>query len=154
MKNKVLADHLRLIGQLRALNNDNKFSVAAYEKAARSILDLEYVGKAIENIDLHSIDGIGSSLRETVREVLSTGTSSKLVELSKKFPVEAMSMTRVQGIGPKKAFALYLRGYKNFDALHEAAKAGKLDSKLTEEVLFAATNVGRVEYFLAKNTAD
>ncbi len=155
MKMAQVSEHLHLIAQLRTLNGDNRFQVKAYEDAARTFRDLAWAEDAGQDIgDWHTLPGIGPSIRTTVEEFILTGTSSKLKELSDTWPVECMTMTVVQGIGPKKAYKLWESGIHNFTELAARAYAGTLDPALSESVLQAAKKQGRVPYDVAKATAD
>jgi DNA polymerase (family X) len=150
-KNGEVAHHLLLISMGLTLDGENRFKVGAFEKAADSIMVHPTDIREIE--DVKSISGVGESVAVVVREYLQTGTSRRYQELAKKHPVEALTMTVVDGVGPKGAMKLYESGIKNFDQLVEAARTGKLDKKLTDSVLFAVGKT-RVPYEEAKTLAQ
>lgn len=147
-----LIHHLELISQLKALDGSNRFSVGAYEKASKIVRDMD------DNFDFNhpdTIDGIGIKIAHDIQSFVKTGTSPTYQDLIKRIPVECLSMTVVNSIGPKKAFKFYQQGIKNFDALVREAEGGKLDPKLTQAVLFARdTQAGRVPYDSAKYVAE
>jgi len=151
MKNQELADHLYLVAKLKSLDGAASFSIKAFEFAARQIQELP---EAIETVDPCKITGVGKGIATDIKEFLATGTSSRFKELSKKYPPEMFTMTAVDGIGPKKAFALYQKGFLNFNDLLIAAQENKLDTKLRDAVLFANSKTsGRIPRSVALNIA-
>ncbi|MGH9920959.1 MAG: helix-hairpin-helix domain-containing protein, partial [Nitrososphaerales archaeon] len=135
--NRNVAEHLQLISMAMALEpKPAYFKIKAFETAAEGLVlspsDVRYV-------DPRTISGVGDSVAEVIRDFLETGTSKRLEALSKQFPVEALSMCKVDGIGPKTALKFHAEGIKNFDELVKAAKAEdcKLKDKVRDAVLFA-----------------
>ena len=153
-KNKKVAEHLILISMGHSLEGQ-PWKVRAFESAAEAVMlhphDIHEAAGLVGGIK--AIGGIGDSTAAVILEFIKTGTSKRFQELAKKHPVEAFTMTVVDGIGPKTAIKLHESGIKNFDALVEAAKAGKLDKKMTDAVLFAVGKV-RVPYAEAKALAE
>ncbi len=146
--NRLVAEHLQLLSMAMSLEpGANRFKIKAFEEAAESLVlspsDVRYV-------DPRTISGIGASVAEVIKEFLASGTSARYEELAKKFPVEALSMTRVDSIGPKTAMKFHAEGIRNFDELVAAAQIpGKLKDKLRDAVLFAVKKV-RVPHEEAK----
>jgi hypothetical protein len=68
---------------------------------------------------------------KTAEEFLRTGTSAEAEKKKADSPVlaDALTMCVVEGVGPRRALILLREGYKNFDALVAAAKAGKFDKR-------------------------
>jgi DNA polymerase (family X) len=130
--NREIAEHLLLIAQLKNLDGDNRFSCKAFEDASKNVLLAE------EGFDLATLPGVGSKIAEVIQEFL-VGNSSSILDalIAKGWDVEMMTMTAVDGIGPKRALKLYEKGYKNFTELHAAALAGELDAKLATSVVLA-----------------
>jgi len=156
MRNKEVADHLRLIGQLMTLDGANHFKVRAFNDAADSV---EHGGVDIESVDdPSSLDGVGSSTADVIVEFLATETSERALALEAKMPgtTEALTMTIVDGIGAKTALKFFKeKGIKNFDELVAAADRGELREKLTTAVKFAKEKAsGRIPRTSAKIVAD
>jgi DNA polymerase (family 10) len=148
--NKKVAEHLILISYGLSLDNQT-FKVRAFENAAESVqLHPEDVSTVA---DLKTVGKIGDSTAAVIREFCATGTSQRLKDLAAKHPMEAFTMCVVDGIGPKTALKLHAAGTKNFDALVADARAGKLDAKLTDAVLFAVGKT-RVPHGEAKALAN
>jgi len=152
--NGEVADHLKLVAQLKSLDGENRFAVAAFEEAARKVRAMTRpVGEACLE-DAIRIDGLGESTRETIREFLRRGSSARLRALGLRWPVKAMTMTAVAGVGAKTALRLYEEGYRDLGSLTKAAKAGKLDDKLAKAVLVAAAkSFGRVPLAMGESIA-
>lgn len=139
-RNQEVAQHLRTIAQLLSLDGAGKFRVDAYENAARAV---ETLGGPVEEADLSRIPGVGKSTATTVQQFLATGVSMRMQDLAQRWPVRALTMTRVKGIGVKTAMKLHMDGIADFDALAAMAEAGALmkkgerDDALIREVLYA-----------------
>ena len=86
---------------------DDAYKPRAYEKAARAVggypVDLE--GKDLTEIV--KIPSVGKSIGEKIQEILSTGTLSELETLREQIPPGVRELTRIPGLGPKKAMVLY-----------------------------------------------
>jgi DNA polymerase (family X) len=150
--NTEVANHLQLIAQLKALDGENRFSIKAYEDVAKLVRSLP---ENITDLDLTELPRVGEKTRLAITEFLANGTSSALQELSLRWDPSIMTLTIVDGIGPKRAYKLYQQGYHSFNELHQAAKDGELDSKLATAVINASfKQAGRLPYQKAKEIAD
>jgi DNA polymerase (family 10) len=150
-RNQEVAAHLRTIAQLMGLEKTPRFKIVAFENAAKTV---ETLSGPVENANLDAIPGIGDSIATTIRQFLSGGVSMRLQDLGTRWPVEALTMTRVDGVGPVTAMKLHSQGIKNFDELVAAGTAGKLNEKLAKAVRFAAAyDVGRIPREVATEAA-
>lgn len=154
--NQRVASHLQLIAQLYLLEDQqkNKFRITTFQDAAKKIVAMD---QSVDGVDLSALHGIGKSVVEEVSQLLSTGTTDRLAELGKKIPVEAMTMTRVEGIGPKTALKLHGEGIHNFDELVTAAHANdvRVSDRHIKNVLAAASKQnGRVPHYEASKLAS
>jgi len=107
------------------------FKPFAYERAALTLESLdEDVGRIYEQGGkkaLEKIPGIGKSIAEKIEEYLKTGEIKYYHKLKKKVPIDIEELTRVEGMGPKRAKILYEKlGIKNLKDLEKKAKAGKI----------------------------
>ena len=144
--NTEIAKHLRTIAQLKALDGDNKFSIKAYEEAAKAA----EISDAISEENVNQISGVGEKIASVIREFLATKNSTTLTDLQSRWPAEILSLTIIDGIGPKRALKLYLKGYHSFEQLHAAAVAGELDAKLaTATILANYKKSGRLPFHAA-----
>lgn len=155
MRNREVAEHLRLVSQLMSLDGAGHFRVQAFSDAADVINGYPV---PIESIDPTSIPGIGQSVSACIKQFLETGTSDRLQDLGNRWPISAMDMCQVNSIGPKTAVRLYLEhGIKNFEELYQfSIKPGTpLKPKMVQAIAFAKQcTMGRIPHVQAKFLAD
>lgn len=145
-----LAEHLEAVGRLMELNDENPHKVRAYMKAATLVRSCQISDLRIPA----QLPGVGPSIGKTITEFLSTGSSKKLQVLSEKWPVEMLSLMKVQGIGPKGAASLFSQGISSYEELLEKARSGLLSSKMTQNVLAADKQNKRVPIEVASTIAE
>ena len=112
----------------------SKFEVRAYQKASLTIGTLQEPVEDIYRKDgvkgLMELSGIGKGIAGSIEEYIKTGKMTKYENLKKKYPIDMKALTDIEGIGAKKAIALYRQlGVKNVNDLKKALKAHKI-SKL------------------------
>src|SRR3954447_11567109 len=119
--------------------------VVAYRNAAktvreapRSVAALTREGKVTE------LPGIGRTLEEKIQSLLDTGSIPATEKLRAKYPPGLVDLTRLPGLGPKKARKLFDElGIDSLEALEAGARAAQLRSvrgfgqKFEEQVLAA-----------------
>lgn len=129
MTNSELARLLDRLAALSELNDDNPFRVRAYRNAARTVRDLEeQVPDLLESgADLTEIQGIGKEIAQKLRTMVAESRLPQLDELAKSVPIGLIAVTEVQGVGPKKARALWQDlGVETVDDLEREANAGRI----------------------------
>ena len=132
MENTKIAELFEEIADMLELDpKANRFEPLAYRKAALTIGTLQqdikdiYEKEGIEGI--MKLPGVGKSIAERIKEYLETGKITKYEELKKKFPVDFASLTKIQGMGAKKAYKLYqMLGVKNIEDLKNAVAQHKI----------------------------
>jgi DNA polymerase (family 10) len=128
LPNSAIADALEELGDLYELDGAIVHRVLAYRAAARtvreapvSVAELARAGRAIE------LPGIGETLQEKILALLDTGTIPAMEKLRAKVPSGLIAITRLPGLGPKRARLLHAElEIDSLDALREAALAGRL----------------------------
>ena len=123
MYNSQISELLNEIADMLSLDEkDRKFEVLAYRKAALTIGGLQedvadiYHKGGVEA--LMELPGVGKGIAGSIKEYIETGRMEKFNDLKKKYPVDFKSLTKIQGMGAKKAFKLYkLLKVKNIDDL-------------------------------------
>lgn len=126
-KNMQLSDQLERLADLTEIDGGSFWSIKALRKGAETIRNLDV---PIDSVNcLTGLPGIGKGLAKKIREFLSIGYITYLSELEDKYPVEALSMTVVPGIGVKTAFKYHSKGIRNFDDLVKAAEEGKIKNE-------------------------
>ena len=109
MKNSEIAEVLDELAHLLELRGENAFRVRAYRTAAHSIADMsESVADILADPsrDLTSYAGIGATIAEKCRTLVETGQLPQLEGLRANTPAVLIKMTRIPGLGIKKALAL------------------------------------------------
>ncbi len=126
--NEEVSALLREYAELTQITGGDVFRARNYEKAARSVRGW---GEEIGQLDakgLRAIPGVGASIAAKVAEYLTTGHIAALDELRAKIPAGVLELTRVPGLGPKRALQLnHDLGISSVDELAEAVKAGRLE---------------------------
>ena len=105
-----------------------RFKPQAYRRAAQAIETLpEDIADVAREERLDEIPGVGKSIAGKVREIVDTGSLAYLASLRRELPVGVQELTRIEGIGPKKAAVLSRElGIRSVDDLEAAAKAGRI----------------------------
>jgi len=128
LPNTVIADALEELGDLYELDGAIVHRVLAYRNAARTVREspvsvaaLARAGKATQ------LAGIGETLQEKILTLLRTGTTPSSERLRAKFPPGLIAITRLPGLGPKRARLLHDElGIETPEQLREAALAQRL----------------------------
>jgi DNA polymerase (family X) len=127
--NEEIAALLREYAELTQITGGDVFRARNYEKAARSVRGW---GDDIGQLDataLRAIPGVGASIAAKIAEYRESGSIRALDELRAKIPPGVLELTRVPGLGPKRALQLNRDlGVRSVDDLAAAIKAGRLDS--------------------------
>jgi DNA polymerase (family X) len=130
VENIEIAARLEELADLLEIRGANPFRIRAYRNAVRTIRGLTRgLGDMVaEGEDLTDLPGIGTDLSAHIRELLETGGLELLEEVALEVPRELAHLTRIDGVGPKKARKLWKElGVTTPDALEAAVKAGKVE---------------------------
>lgn len=124
-----IAADLDEIAELFALQDANPFRVRAYRNAARAVRDhdrpLRETVAAGE--DLRDVRGVGKEIAVQIEGRLRDGLMPQLEALRSALPSGLPAVTRVQGVGPRKARTLWRElGVDGLDALEAAAREGRI----------------------------
>jgi DNA polymerase (family X) len=126
--NEEVSALLREYAELTQITGGDVFRARNYEKAARSVRGW---GEDISPLDakgLRAIPGVGASIAAKIAEYLATGRIAALDELRAKIPAGVLELTRVPGLGPKRALQLnHDLGVSSVDELAAAVKTGRLE---------------------------
>jgi DNA polymerase (family 10) len=110
MTNREIAAVFEQIADLLEFQGANPFRVRAYRNGARKIGELPDSLAAIADAPDRSfldIEGIGKDLAEKIQTLLDTGTLPMLVDLQETIPASVLTLSRVPGVGPKKAAKIH-----------------------------------------------
>jgi len=145
LSNAAIADALEELGDLYELDGAIIHRVLAYRTAARSVRDASLSVAALAREGRASeLPGIGATLEEKILALLDSGTIPAAQRLHAKFPPGLIAVTRLPGLGAKRARLLHSElGVDSLEKLREAALAQRirtvrgLGPKLEERVLAA-----------------
>jgi DNA polymerase (family 10) len=148
--NAEVAAALDELGDLYELDGAIIHRVVAYRNAAKavreaptSVASLARQGRATE------LSGVGQTIQEKVLALADEGAIPAAVKLRAKFPAGLIEVTRLPGLGPKRARRLYDElGIDSLDALRAAAQQQRIrelkgfGAKAEESILAALSEAG------------
>ena len=149
--NAEIADMLEEIATLLAFDDANPFRVRAYRNGARTV---RRYGKTMASLvadeaDLTALPTIGTDLAALIQEAVNTGHMRSLDALRISAPIPSLDLLEVEGIGPKKARALWQElGVSTPEQLHRAV----LDHKVRTVTGFGPGSEVRLAEVFAKQT--
>ncbi|MBV9449663.1 MAG: DNA polymerase/3'-5' exonuclease PolX [Streptosporangiaceae bacterium] len=126
--NEAVAGLLTEYAELLQITGGDPFRARNYQKAARSVGGWSGDITGLDVKALKAIPGVGTSIAAKIAEYNETGTIAALEDLRTKIPAGVRDLTKVPGLGPKRALLLSQQlDVHDIDALAEAVRAGKLD---------------------------
>jgi DNA polymerase (family X) len=128
VRNAEIADAFAELADLYELDGAIVHRVVAYRNAAKAIRD---TGASVEELAragrAQEIPGVGKTLAEKIVTLLDTGTIPSADKLKAKFPAGLVEVTRIPGLGPKRAKKLHDElGIGSLEELRQAAEAGQI----------------------------
>ena len=119
---------LENIAAMLELKGENPFKIRAYQNGARALLtssaDLDVL---VQEDRLTEIKGIGKGLSENISTLVKTGKLPFYEELKKTLHPGLLELTRIQGLGPKKALILHEKlGINDLAGLQKACAENKV----------------------------
>jgi DNA polymerase (family 10) len=128
MVDRKLVKILRNISVLLKIKGENPFKAEAYENAADVIESNQLdIAELVRTNSLGKIKGFGEALVKKITEYVQTGTFHYYEKLKEEIPEGLIAVTKIPGIGPKKAKVLYDKlSIQNLDDLEQAC----LDNKI------------------------
>ncbi|MCS7074170.1 MAG: helix-hairpin-helix domain-containing protein, partial [Bacteroidia bacterium] len=161
MKNEQIAEKLRLFAQLLELRVENPFKIKAYRNAADVIENLtEEVSILLEKNQFHGIKGIGATIRDSVIDLLYSGSFPALNEMLAVTPSGVIELLKIKGLGPKKVSQLWqtLNITSPGELLHACQEnrlarakgfGEKSQAQIQKAVEFYVENQNKLHYFKA-----
>ncbi len=143
LSNGAIADALEELGDLYQLDGAIVHRVLAYRTAAKTVREASVsVGALAEQGRASELPGIGRTLQEKIQTLQQTGAIPAAERLRQRFPAGLIEITRLPGIGPKRALLLHSElGIDSPEALRKAAleqrirKVNGLGAKFEERAL-------------------
>ena len=126
--NAAIAQYFDELGDLYELDGAVVHRVLAYRNAAKAVRDAPVsVAELTRQGRVTTLPGIGKTLEEKIATLLETGGIPSLDRLRAKFPPGLVDMTRLPGLGPKRARKLFDElGIDSLEALRAAAEGERL----------------------------
>ncbi len=108
LDNQTVAKYLEEIGVLMRLAGENDFKAIAFDRAARTIENLdEAIEEIIAEKKLTDIKGIGKSIANDLYALAETGSIPVLEELNSRVPDGLKQWLNISGMGPKKIYKIH-----------------------------------------------
>jgi DNA polymerase (family 10) len=165
--NLEIAQALRELGDLYELDGAVVHRVLAYRNAAKAVgeASVPVAARAREG-RATELAGIGPTLQEKIQALVTTGSIPAAERLRARYPSGVIAMTRLPGLGAKRARLMYEQlGIDSIEALREAAEGQRLRAvkglgpKFEENVLAAVRALqeqpdGGAQRILAKKALE
>ena len=128
MRNAELALHFDELADLYELDGAIVHRVLAYRNAAKAIRE---AGASVAEMTLAGtvteLPGVGKTIEEKLNALLDTGSIPSAEKLKAKYPPGLVEITRLPGLGPKRARKLFDEmGIASLDELKKAAEEQRL----------------------------
>ncbi|MBS1869945.1 MAG: DNA polymerase/3'-5' exonuclease PolX [Actinobacteria bacterium] len=128
LTNSDIAARLEELGDLYELDGAIVHRVVAYRNAAKAVRDASTSIAALTRAGrVTELSGIGATLETKLQALLEQGDIPQAVALREKFPAGLLEMTRLPGLGPKRARRLHEElGVDSLETLATAARQGRI----------------------------
>ena len=129
MRNAEIADAFEELASLYELDGAVVYRVVAYRNAAKAIRE---AGVSVEEMAkqgrVDELSGVGKTIAEKIDALLETGSIPSADKLKAKIPAGLVEVTRIPGLGPKRARLLYDHlGVTSLEDLKRASEDGSLE---------------------------
>jgi DNA polymerase (family 10) len=149
VRNGEIAEAFEELASLYELDGAVVYRVGAYRNAAKAIRE---AGVSVEELArqgrVEELAGVGKTIAEKIDALLETGSIPSADKLKARIPAGLIEVTRIPGLGPKRARLLYEHlGVTSLDDLRKATEEGRLEDvpgfgKKAEENVVAALAAG------------
>jgi DNA polymerase (family 10) len=120
-----VADALREIGALLALEGASPFKSRAFERGARAVESVPDLDALAAEGRLQEVPGVGPVLASTIEELLATGESRLLSELRGRLPAGVVELSGVVSL-PRARVLHDALGIQTLAELEEACRSGRV----------------------------
>jgi DNA polymerase (family 10) len=128
VRNGEIAEAFEELASLYELDGAVVYRVGAYRNAAKAIRE---AGVSVEDMArqgrVAELSGVGKTIAEKIDDLLEKGSIPAADKLKARIPSGLIAVTRIPGLGPKRARLLWEHlGVESLDDLRAAAEQGKL----------------------------
>jgi DNA polymerase (family X) len=149
MRNGEIAEAFDELASLYELDGAVVYRVVAYRNAAKAIREAGVsVAEMAREGRVEELAGVGKTIAEKIDALLETGSIPSADKLKQRIPPGLVAVTRIPGLGPKRARLLNEQlGVTSLDDLRAAAEQGRLKDvagfgKKAEDNVLAALAAG------------
>ena len=149
MRNGEIAEAFEELASLYELDGAVVYRVVAYRNAAKAIREAGVsVAEMAKQGRAEELAGVGKTIAEKIDALLETGSIPSADKLKQRIPSGLVEVTRIPGLGPKRAKLLHDElGVNSIEDLRRAAESGQLKNvkgfgKKAEENVLAAFAAG------------
>jgi DNA polymerase (family X) len=139
LSNAEIADRLASLAQLLSAQNENRYKVKAYQRAAARIRHLsESLDEMVRSEeDLTKFAGIGEAIASAIREIVRTGTLGKLETLRAGATPALASISQYPRLDPKRVMRIYKKlGISSIEELRKHLEGGEIDKALGSRMAY------------------
>ncbi|HEV2875347.1 MAG TPA: DNA polymerase/3'-5' exonuclease PolX [Thermoleophilaceae bacterium] len=128
MRNGEIAEAFEELASLYELDGAVVYRVQAYRNAAKAIREAGVsVSELARQGRVDELAGVGRTIAEKIDALLETGSIPSADKLKQRIPSGLIAITRIPGLGPKRAKLLHENlGVSSLDELRAAAEQGRL----------------------------
>jgi DNA polymerase (family X) len=128
MRNGEIAEAFEELASLYELDGAVVYRVVAYRNAAKAIREAGVsVAELARQGRVEELSGIGKTIAEKIDSLLETGSIPSADRLKERIPSGLVEVTRIPGLGPKRARLLHEQiGVTSLDDLRRAAETGRI----------------------------
>ena len=130
LDNAAIADVFDEMAELLEFSGENPFRIRAYKNGAKAIRELDESVATIladSTRKLSDVPGIGKTLVEKTQVLVDTGALPQLEKLRDSVPEIVIQMSRIPGLGAKKAAKLQAElNLESLDDLRNACQEGRV----------------------------
>src|SRR5580658_691320 len=133
LSNAEIADRLASLAQLLSTQKENPYKIKAYMRAAAKIRALsESVDELVrDDADLTAYAGIGEAIASAIREIVMTGTLTKLEKLRSVASPALVSISAFPRLDPKRVLRIYKKlGIRSIEELRQRLENGEIEKYL------------------------
>jgi len=149
VRNGEIAEAFEELASLYELDGAVVYRVGAYRNAAKAIREAGVsVADMARQGRVEELSGVGKTIAEKIDALLETGSIPAAEKLKARIPPGLVAVTRIPGLGPKRARLLYENlGVTSLDELRVATEQGRLKDvpgfgKKAEDNVLAALAAG------------
>lgn len=165
MNNGQISELFQEMAVLLELEGANPFRIRAYQRAAQVLAGLPQPVAGQSEAELLAIGGIGKGIASHLAELKGAPVFKELAELRAKTPKGLLELLKVQGLGPKRAKAVFSAlKVDSLESLAAACRAGKLrglpgfgeklESSILKGLEYASSAGQRMNYWEARALMD